>query len=356
MPPSDQSPPADVDEPRAQPEAAPDLDDVGDADGVGVYGSARGRGRKWLRRIARIVAAFVFGSTALSACFDLATDGRAAVPAGLTFVQTGGISTRYRQWGTSGTPIVLVHGFIESADTWQYLAPLLAAAGHRVYALDLDGWGYTQRVAPFDLEHQSSQLLDFITALHLRRPILVGHSSGAAIAAAATLRSPSSVGGIMFLDGDGLATGAGQKTPLTRLLINPYRTTLLRLVLHSDTVVRAIYSSTCGPSCPRLDAAGLDQWRRPLEVAGAESALWAMLNLGVPGLTPQQLAGLASLRLPKSVVFGADDSAYANGAPAQTAARIGVPRPTVIPAARHLTPVNSPAAVAAAIEALTARA
>lgn len=374
MPPSDQSPQAHVDEPRAVPEGESnsDIDHVGEhhteAEAVQRLGDssgaaatqtdapARRRRLTWPRRIAVFAAVVLLGLTAFSASYDLATNQRASVPAGLTYVQTGDISTRYRQWGTTGTPIVLVHGFVESADTWQGLAPLLAAAGHRVYALDLDGWGYTQRVAPFDLDHQSTQLLAFIAALHLDRPILVGHSSGAAIVADATLRSPTSVGGIMFLDGDGLATGAGQKTPLTKLFIEPYRTTLLRLVVHTDTVIRAVYSRMCGPTCPRLDAAGLDQWRRPLQVPGAESALWAMLNLGVPGLPPQQLAALASLPLPKSVVFGADDSAYTKDTPQQTAARIGAPQPTVIPGARHLTPVNSPAAVAAAIEALAARA
>lgn len=370
MPPSDQSPPAHIDEPGAQPEeesgvnqlgadhaeAGEELHGTSDIAAAPADGAKRKRRSRWLRRIAKVAAVLVFGSTAFSACFNLATDERASVPVGLTYVQTGDISTRYRQWGTTGTPIVLVHGFIESADTWQYLAPLLAAAGHRVYALDLDGWGYTQRVAPFDLGHQATQLLDFITALHLNRPVLVGHSSGAAIIAAATLNSPASVGAIMFLDGDGLATGAGQKTPLTRLLIAPYRTTLLRLLLHTDAVVRTIYSTMCGPDCPRLDAAGLDQWRRPLQVPGAETALWAMLNLGVPGLPPQRLADLAALRLPKSVVFGADDSAYPQDTPQQTATRIGAPKPTLIPTARHLTPVNSPTAVATAIEALTARA
>ena len=370
MPPSDQPPPSDVDAPYAQPEVEPEADHLGDGrveadeqppdasatDDKGADRATPRRRRKWLRRLGVFVAVTVFGVTGLSATFNLATDGRMSVPAGLTYVQTGDISTRYRQWGTTGTPIVLVHGFIESADTWQYLAPLLAAQGHRVYALDLDGWGYSQRVAPFDIGHQSTQLLDFIAALHLDHPILVGHSSGAAIAAAATLRSPSGVGGIMFLDGDGLATGAGQKTPFTKLLINPYRTTLLRLLVRSDAVVRAVYNNACGPTCPKLDAAGIDQWRRPLQVPGAETALWAMLNLGVAGLPPQQLTGLAGLHLPKSVVFGADDSAYTQDAPQQTANRIGAPAPTVIPGARHLTSVNSPAAVAAAIEALAARA
>jgi pimeloyl-ACP methyl ester carboxylesterase len=295
-------------------------------------------------------------STFLSTVYNAATNARAAVPAGLTYVQAGDVLTRYREWGTSGTPIVLVHGFVESADTWQYLAPILAAQGHRVYALDIDGWGYTQRVGPFDVGHQARQLDAFIEALHLDKPLLVGHSSGAAVSALAVLDKPSDASGIMFLDGDGLATGAGQKTPVTQLFLNPYRTTLMRLAIHPDTVIRAIYNATCGPTCPKLDAAGLDQWRRPLEVPGAEESLWSMVNLGVAGLPPARLAELATLSMPKAVVFGGADSAYDPGSPQSTATHIGAPAPTIIPGAQHLTSVNSPAAVAAAVAALEARA
>jgi pimeloyl-ACP methyl ester carboxylesterase len=242
------------------------------------------RWRRWLWRTALGVAILVVVGTVFSSGYNAVTRKPMAVPAGLTYVRTGDLRTRFRQWGTSGTPIVLVHGFIESADTWQYTAPRLAAAGHRVYALDLDGWGYSQRVTPFTAEHQTTQLLDFIAALHLHLPVLVGHSSGAAIVAMAALRRPSAVGAVMFLDGDALNTGAGARSPLTQFLIDYYRTTILRLLLRSDAFVRSIYGSTCGDSCPPLDAHGIDQWRRPLQVAGAETALWAMANQGVPGL------------------------------------------------------------------------
>ncbi|WP_344663931.1 alpha/beta hydrolase [Catenulispora yoronensis] len=315
----------------------------------------RSRLRRLGRRLVGIAAVVFVTTTFLSTAYNAATDRRASVPAGLSYIQTGDVSTRYRAWGSSGTPIVLVHGFIESADTWQYLAPLLAAQGHRVYALDIVGWGYTQRVGPYDIGHQARQVEAFIDALHLDRPLLVGHSSGAAVAALATLNAPQKVGGIMFLDGDGLATGAGQKTPLTHLFLNPYRTTLMRLAVRSDTVVRGIYSATCGSGCPKLDAAGLDQWRRPLEVPGAEESLWSMVNLGVAGLPPARLAELAALPLPKSVVFGGEDSSYAPDAPQTTATRIGAPPPTIIPGARHLTSVNSPEQVAAAVKELAGR-
>ncbi len=293
--------------------------------------------------------------TLFSVGYNAVTRTPEAVPAGLAYVQTGDLRTRFRQWGTSGTPIVLVHGFVESADTWQYTAPRLAAAGHRVFALDLDGWGYSQRVAPFTAKHQTTQLLDFIAALHLRRPVLVGHSSGAAIVAMAALRRPTAVGAVMFLDGDALNTGAGARSPLTKLLIDPFRTTILRLLVRSDAFVRSVYGSACGDTCPQLDAHGIDQWRRPLQVPGAEAALWAMAQQGVPGLPPTTLAGLATKDLPKAVVFGAADSDFNQRSPYTTAARVEAPSPTLIPGARHLTPVNSPAAVAAAVLALARR-
>ena len=51
--------------------------------------------------------------------------------------------------------------------------------------------------------------------MHLERPLVVGHSSGAAVAAAVALAAPT-VGGVMFLDGDGLplngTANGGQST------------------------------------------------------------------------------------------------------------------------------------------------
>jgi pimeloyl-ACP methyl ester carboxylesterase len=305
---------------------------------------------------AAVLAVMVTGS---SYAYNLGTQGALDPPSGLRYVQTGDMRTRYTQWGAFGTPVVLLHGAYESADTWQPTAALLARR-HRVYAIDLDGSGYTQRVAPYNTTHLASQVLEFIAAMRLDRPILVGHSSGAAVAAAAAPRAPERIAGVMFLDGDGLplsgsADGgrstAGPGIPLPQ----PYRTTLLRLVLRSDTVIRLVYAETCGPTCPPLTEAGVVQFRRPYQVAGAEPALQAVLRTGIPSLPTADLAGLARLPLPKAVVFGAADPEYAPGAAAGTAALIGAPTPTLIPGARHLTLVSSPAAVADSIERLAAR-
>jgi pimeloyl-ACP methyl ester carboxylesterase len=314
-----------------------------------------GRWRRRLRRTGIGLLVLLLVLTGGSAGFNALTSRRAAVPSGLSWVQAGDVLTRYRSWGDAGTPVVLVHGAAESADTWQELGPLLAG-GHRVLALDLVGWGYSRRVGPFDLDHQTRQLLAFLAALRLQRPILVGHSSGAAVVAEAALRAPQAVGGLMFLDGDALATGAGEKSPVRYLLLPPFRTTLLRLAVGSDALVRSVYERACGPRCPRLDAAGVDRWRRPFEVAGAESAVWAMVGEGVPGLAVSRLEGLRGQRFPTSVVFGAQDPVFDPGSPQQTARTIGAPAPVLVPGARHLPMISDPGPVAAAVEDLARRA
>ncbi|WP_433170816.1 alpha/beta fold hydrolase [Actinoallomurus sp. CA-150999] len=310
--------------------------------------------RRWGRRLGLTALALAVVATLFSVVYNAATAGRAKAPAGLTYIRTGDLMTRYRAWGTGGSPVVLVHGAAESADTWEPVADLLAR-DHRVYALDLNGAGYTSRRAPYNLDHQTRQLLAFLDALNLRRPLLVGHSSGAATIAETALRAPNRAGGLMFLDGDALSTGAGPPPAFRYVVVPPYRTTILRLVVHSDWLIRTIYSTQCGPGCPRLDAAGLDRWRRPYQVAGAEAGVWGMLRYGVPGLTESRLTLLRSVGVPKAVVYGAQDAVFAKDSAAQTARRIGAPDPTLIPGARHLTLISAPSQVARAVEDLAAR-
>jgi pimeloyl-ACP methyl ester carboxylesterase len=312
----------------------------------------RPRRRRVLRRLGGLAATMFVLLTMLSVPYNAYTSGAVAPPAGLTYVQADGIKTRYEQWGTAGSPVVLVHGAFEQSESWQPLAEVLAQS-HRVYALDLTGSGYSARVAPFSPQHLAAQLTGFVDALHVERPVLVAHSSGAAVAAEAVLESPARFGGLMFLDGDAL--------PIPHLsgiaVLGPWRTSLLRLGLRSDWVIRSIYGAQCGPGCARLDAAGVQRFRRPYQVAGAEAGLWTMLSTyGGPGLPAARIGQLAGVCLPKAVTFGAQDSVFAADAPESVAKMIGAPAPAVLEGAHHLSFIAEPAQVAATVEALVARA
>lgn len=337
------SPPEPVADPS--PEPLPDMD-------VEPHTARRPRYRRILRRLAKIVAAAYITVSVLSVAYNTYTAGRAVPPPGLSYVMADGIRTRYAQWGTTGSAIVLVHGAFEDSDTWRDLAGLLAA-DHRVYALDLTGSGYSARVAPYTTQHLAAQLDGLVSALGIDHPVLVAHSSGAAVAAEAVLESPHTYSGLMFLDGDGLPI---PHVPVTWIL-GPVRTSLLRLVLRSDWAIRTIYAAQCGPTCPRLDAAGIEQFRRPYQVAGAEEGLWNTLDdIGGPGLPASRLAQLAQSCLPKAVTFGSQDAVFSADAPYSVAERIGAPAPAIIPGAHHLSLISHPAAVAATVQALVARA
>ncbi|OJV57460.1 MAG: hypothetical protein BGO38_04725 [Cellulomonas sp. 73-145] len=295
--------------------------------------------------------------TVAAALVDLTTGTPLPRPAGLTFVEAAGVHTRLVRWGERGTPIVLVHGFAENAQVWAPLATHLSV-DHVVYAYDVVGWGYTGQAGGGTKDDEVTQLVGLIAALHLDRPVLVGHSAGAAAVAGAALRAPDEVGGVMFLDGDGLDTGAGagRRPDLSRAPWSLYSTAALRLALRSDALLKKVYAAQCGPDCAPLDQAGLDVWRRPYRVAGGEAALFKRLSQPVSGFTADQLSRLAQLPLPKAVVFGQADTVFSATAPGETARLIGATPATIVPGGRHLTMVGEPAAVAVAVRELCARA
>jgi pimeloyl-ACP methyl ester carboxylesterase len=312
-----------------------------------------------LKRVAKVagiaIAALVVVVTAASFGYNLATDGPAPRPAHLLFAKGGGWETRYLEWGTHGTPVVLVPGAFEAADAFARLGPVLAK-NHRVFAIDLSGTGYSAPNPPFSAGHLAGQILAFLKTQKLtgpNEPILVGHSAGAADAGIAALQGPKAVKGVVFLDGDATPLGAPSFVGaiVGTLFINPYKTSVLRLALSQDWLIRNIYSSACGPTCPRLTEAGVSTWRWPLEQPGFQAELTYSIRHGITAMTPAQFAALKAAGVPKLVVVGAGDPEMPHSDAALTARRIGAPPPVYVPG-RHLTMIASPRQVAAAIDSL----
>jgi pimeloyl-ACP methyl ester carboxylesterase len=67
-------------------------------------------------------------------------------------------------------------------------------------------------------------------------------------------------------------------------------------------------------------------------------------------MTSAEFGRLRAEGLPARVIAGADDPQLPRSAAARAAARIGAPRPVMVPG-RHLTMISSPGQVAAAIRA-----
>ena len=309
--------------------------------------------RRWARRLALAILAVLVGITLAAVAFDLASNGRERPASALypgPFVAVDGTLLSYRHWGRSGSPVVLLGGAAEPSWVWHAVGPLLARGGHRVFALDLPPFGYSERRGPYTMAHWLRLLRGFERRLHLARPVVVGHSLGAGVAAAAGLAHPRTVAGVVLLDGDALAFGGGRGW-LADLLVYPYYTALYRIVTGSDWVVGRILRNAWGPHPPPLGHATLEQFERPFRVRGTEPALKQLLAGGIPGLT---LRRLADLRVPRTVIWGADDSVDSLAAGRASAAAVHV-HLTAIPGAGHLSMLARPHAVARAILHFIAR-
>lgn len=81
--------------------------------------------------------------------------------------------------GGMGRPIVLIHGWPLSAESWSKQVPALSAAGYRVVAYDRRGFGRSDKPrSGYDYNTFASDLAAVLETLDLRDVTLVGFSMG----------------------------------------------------------------------------------------------------------------------------------------------------------------------------------
>lgn len=99
---------------------------------------------------------------------------------------------------------LLVHGFLGSTFTFRKLIPLLARR-HDVYAIDLVGFGKSEKSRSFEYSYYryASLLHEFILALELNKVIVVGHSMGGQIALYAAKYFPERLLGLALICSSG---------------------------------------------------------------------------------------------------------------------------------------------------------
>jgi len=236
-----------------------------------------------------------------------------------------------------------VGGFIEPSFVWDKVAPLLARS-HRVYALDLDGFGYSERRGPWTLPEWGDQVQSFMTKLHIKRPVVVGHSLGAAVALELAQRGV--VSRVVLVDGDALDSGGAPWFVRDILRNTPFVASALRLATRWDWPVKLILANAYGPDHPPLDDSLAGEWTKQFTAIGADHALQTMAGRPLPGL---RRATIQKLHVRATVVWGSEDSVDALQDGRQTAGDLHA-RFVLIPDAGHLSPLSAPAAVARAIE------
>ena len=115
-------------------------------------------------------------------------------------VNVGGGEIHYDRAGI-GQPVILLHGLFAQKEQWQDVLCSLAAAGFDTIALDLPGFGQSEKypVTVYDLNRQVELLDNFIEVLEIDELNLAGNSMGGAIAALYAEHFPGKVRQLAFV-------------------------------------------------------------------------------------------------------------------------------------------------------------
>lgn len=239
---------------------------------------------------------------ALPGCVSLRSfeEVRRSLPAD-RFVRVGDQLVHIEQAG-SGEPVVLIHGFGASTYSWRKVMPALAAS-HRVVAIDLNGFGYTQRPksrASYTREAQAKLVLGTLDALGIDRAHIVGHSYGGGLTLYLASRHPERFRTMVLVDSSAPTYANDRRSrfaalrPLDVLFV---RSVVLRPGMVRKGLLRSYYDDSL--VTPELVQAYLDR----LAVEGVGGAFYG-LTAPAPAGEPVELEKIA---VPSLVIWGAHD-------------------------------------------------
>ncbi len=235
-----------------------------------------------------------------------------------------GVRLFAQDWG-SGKPIVFVHGWPFSHRMFEYQTLTLAQHGYRVIALDLRGYGQSDK--PWegnDYDSWATDLGAVIAALELRDVTLAGFSMGGAIAMHyVATRGDTRVTKLALIAAAGPCMVAGSDNPkgvpreVFDVLIEgdladraKAKRTFAQLAFHNYpylTLLQLLYRSRSVTASVAADYHVSDELSTWFEQMGMEASPQASVR-GLEELRDRDLRGeLSAIRVPTQIFHGVHD-------------------------------------------------
>jgi pimeloyl-ACP methyl ester carboxylesterase len=277
------------------------------------------------------------------------------------FVDVPGARLHVREFGASdpGAPaILLVHGLAGQLDHYTFGVTGRLPGRYRIVAVDRPGSGFSTRApgTPADLGTQAAILAALIGQLKLKRPLVVGHSLGGALALALALDHPRHVGALALI------------APLTHMqeqvppvfegltILSPLWRNLVAWTLAIPASIKngpAALEQVFGPEPVPHDFATRGGGLLSLRPGAFLSASDDLRSL--PDCLPAQQTRYGELEIPVTILYGKDDRILDPRAHGQALAdKVRGARLELIEGG-HMLPVTNPEATAAFIKAAAAQ-
>lgn len=118
------------------------------------------------------------------------------------FTTIDGIRYHYTEYPAPGRDVLLIHGFSSSTYTWEKVAPLLQQRGYHVWALDMKGFGWSDkpRGAAYDTVTLTEEVRKWMDAMGLKDAVIAGNSLGGGVAWLMALMHPDKVNSLILVD------------------------------------------------------------------------------------------------------------------------------------------------------------
>ena len=212
-----------------------------------------------------------------------------------------------------GEPLVLIHGFGASSGHWLKNILVLAKAGYRVYALDLLGFGDSDKaLVDYRLEIWQTLLRDFWQEFIERPTVFVGNSIGGLLTLMMLANYPATArGGVLLNCAGGLNHRPEELNPPLRLimgaftrlvgseLFGPFIFNQVRQKHRIRSSLRQVYRNQAA-----ITDELVEMLHRPAIEPNAQKVFASILS-APPGPRPEEL--LANVSAPLLVIWGEDD-------------------------------------------------
>lgn len=241
---------------------------------------------------------------------DMSPD--AVAPGTGHFLTVDGLRTYVQDLGPrEGPAVVFIHGFGGSTFSWRETLPVLASAGFRSIALDLKGFGLSDKRFEEDYTHrsQADYVARVMEELGVDKAVVVGHSMGASVAAHLAVRYPDKVEKILFVDGAvDVEDEESSLDPIGWLVrIPPLRQWarfVMRWQLDEETIAERLSTAYFDPDfvTPEVE----DGYLTPQRIKDWELALLGIMrDSSKNSLTSSELEGIDT---PVLIIWGEEDT------------------------------------------------
>ncbi len=277
--------------------------------------------------------------------------GELPYPEASRFAVVDGARLHYQDFGELGAPaLLLLHGYCSSSYTWKDVVEPLAAAGYRVIAPDLKGFGFSEKPADrrYHVQDQAQIVIGLLDRLGIETAIFVGNSFGGAVSLACALMWSPRVSGLILID------AAYNDAPLQQYPFSLYaqiaRTWLVGEVTvpllmssrqTSETLLRGFFHDQRAVTPERIAA-----YFRALRTVEGQRAALATARQWDLNWIEQELDGIAA---PTLLIWGEYDRAIPVALGARLLARLPQAEFVVIPNCGHIPEEERPAETAALI-------